>query len=270
MKQKILIIGGVVALAVIAALSFSGSNNKANAPTQGDDTAGAPEASQTGQNPDAATGANNQPQNPAPAGSTGGGVKTVAINITNPASGDKWEVGKIHAIKWSKAAGISGGLELVDSATGNSVGWILSQTAANQTSYDWDTKQVAISRNSALGKQVNPGNYIVRLVLDNKSFAPAQSAVFSISYPSQISVATYNVTIQSYAFGPKSLTIKQGDKVVFTNYDSVEHTVVFQSMPPIALASGATYTLQTGSFSPASYNYYCSLHPSMTGTLIIQ
>lgn len=263
MKQKILIIVGVVALVLIAVLAFSGS--KVKAPESQTQTGAAPEATPS---PTAPTGS---AQKSGVAPSTGSGTsKAISINITSPAIGEKWVTGKVHTIKWSAAAGISGGLELLDAATGKSAGWILSQTAPNQTSYEWDTKQVSITRNSALGKEVTSGNYIIRLNLDAKSFAPAKSAPFSIAYPDQVQATVFNIAIQNYAFSPKSLTVKQGAKVVFTNLDSVTHNVVFQSMSPVSLVPGASYTLETSALSPAPYNYYCSIHPSMTGTLVVQ
>lgn len=256
MTKKTLLTIGIVAAIVIVALLVIGSN-KATAPS-GEQASPAPGTTAPGETPSA------------PSGAATSGTKAVSINITAPASGDKWEIGKIHTIKWSQAAGVTGGIELVNAATGNTVGWILSQTGANQTSYDWDTKQISLSRDSALGKQIEAGTYSVKIIFDNKNYSPAQSAQFSVAYASQITVGTYNVDIRNYSFGPQKLTVKQGDKVIFTNYDSVQHTVTFQARTPIQLASGASYTLETSSFSPGPYNYYCSIHPSMTGTLTVQ
>jgi len=76
------------------------------------------------------------------------------------------------------------------------------------------------------------------------------------------------VTISGFAFNPSSLTIKKGDTVTWINEDSVEHTVTganFQSNP---IGNGQTYTHtfdQIGTF-----NYHCSIHPSMQGEIIVQ
>jgi plastocyanin len=78
------------------------------------------------------------------------------------------------------------------------------------------------------------------------------------------------VTIQNYAFNPKTLTISVGGNVTWTNKDGVDHTVVsdtgvFQSGP---LGNGQSYTHQFT--TPGTYNYSCTIHPSMHGTIIVK
>ena len=77
------------------------------------------------------------------------------------------------------------------------------------------------------------------------------------------------VTIQSFAFSPAELTVPVGTTVTWTNSDSTNHTVtsddaVFESA---TLAQGDTFEFtftQAGEFP-----YHCSLHPSMTATIIV-
>lgn len=76
------------------------------------------------------------------------------------------------------------------------------------------------------------------------------------------------VTIQNFSFSPASLTVKTGATVTWTNKDSVAHTVVGTDFKSDQIAPGATYT---HAFTTAgSYDYHCSIHPSMTGTIIVQ
>ncbi|RDS84782.1 hypothetical protein DWU98_02125 [Dyella monticola] len=82
---------------------------------------------------------------------------------------------------------------------------------------------------------------------------------------------SYAVGIQNFAFVPKTLTVPIGTRVVWTNRDEEPHVVTsagatFPSSK--ALDSGDSYTV---TFSkPGTYTYYCSIHPMMVGTIIVQ
>jgi len=85
------------------------------------------------------------------------------------------------------------------------------------------------------------------------------------------STASQNsVAIQNYAFNPSTLTIQKGANVTWTNYDSVQHTVVSDSgafSSPL-LNKGDTYTFQFN--TTGSFPYYCSIHPYMKGTIAVE
>lgn len=82
----------------------------------------------------------------------------------------------------------------------------------------------------------------------------------------------HNINIQNMAYSPSSITITQGDILIWTNLDSVGHTVTEDGSSPTfnsgTLTNGQTYTL-TG-LSAGTYTYHCQPHPSMTGTIIVQ
>jgi plastocyanin len=81
---------------------------------------------------------------------------------------------------------------------------------------------------------------------------------------------TYNVNISNYSFNPEKMTINAGDTVVWTNNDSVVHPIVSGSseLQSGQLAQGKTYS---HTFStPGTYNYHCSIHLTMTGTITVQ
>lgn len=82
----------------------------------------------------------------------------------------------------------------------------------------------------------------------------------------------HDVNIQGFAFSPSPLTVKKGDVVVFKNFDTPTHTVtalnkMFDSKN---IRSGDQWTLETANLSPGSYEYQCTLHPSMRGTIVVQ
>jgi plastocyanin len=79
---------------------------------------------------------------------------------------------------------------------------------------------------------------------------------------------TIEVTIQGFAFNPSSITISPGDTVKWTNMDSATHTVVGDDISSGNLKNGDSY--QQTFTKPGTYNYHCSIHPSMLGTVIVK
>ena len=79
---------------------------------------------------------------------------------------------------------------------------------------------------------------------------------------------THNVNIVSGGYTPSTLSIKAGDTVVWTNTDTVDHTVT--SMPTYdstTIMPGGTwsYTFNT----TGTYNYSCMFHQTMTGQVVV-
>lgn len=82
----------------------------------------------------------------------------------------------------------------------------------------------------------------------------------------------HTVIIKGFKFSPSTLTVPVGTKVTFTQEDGTPHTVTgsgnssFLSSAP--LNKGQSYTV---TFSKAgTYNYICSLHTYMHGTVVVQ
>jgi plastocyanin len=81
------------------------------------------------------------------------------------------------------------------------------------------------------------------------------------------------IAIKNFAFSPASLTIKSGTPVTWTNQDGAPHQIASDPGAPVAfksesLANGASY--QFTFTKPGTYSYYCTIHPSMKGTIIVQ
>lgn len=80
-----------------------------------------------------------------------------------------------------------------------------------------------------------------------------------------------SVEISNFAFSPATLTIKAGDTVVWTNQDSVSHTVTSDSGSELGsstLGNGQTYSR---TFNTAgTYSYHCSIHTYMKAKIIVQ
>ncbi len=78
------------------------------------------------------------------------------------------------------------------------------------------------------------------------------------------------IEIKDFAFNPQILTVKSGDKVTWVNRDEEPHTVVSvekQFKKSTALDTDQTFTITAG--APGTYTYFCSVHPKMTGTIVV-
>jgi plastocyanin len=78
------------------------------------------------------------------------------------------------------------------------------------------------------------------------------------------------VKIDNFAFGPGTLTVPVGATVTWTNRDDIPHTVVstegvFKSK---VLDTDEKFSFTFG--KAGSYPYYCSIHPKMTGKVVVQ
>jgi plastocyanin len=79
------------------------------------------------------------------------------------------------------------------------------------------------------------------------------------------------VSMADIAFDPAEVTVSAGDTVTWTNDDSVGHDVTadsFSSGEPGAMASGDTFE---HTFEEAgSFDYVCTVHPGMEGTVVVE
>ena len=79
------------------------------------------------------------------------------------------------------------------------------------------------------------------------------------------------VVIKNFAFGPATMVVSPGTKISVVNEDRAPHTItaVNKSFDTGTISGG-----QRGEFTapntPGTYPYICTIHPSMTGTLIVK
>jgi plastocyanin len=79
------------------------------------------------------------------------------------------------------------------------------------------------------------------------------------------------IEIKDFAFNPQTITVKSGDKITWINRDEEPHTVVSvekRFKKSSALDTEQQFTITAG--APGTYTYYCSVHPKMTGTIIVK
>ena len=78
------------------------------------------------------------------------------------------------------------------------------------------------------------------------------------------------VKIDNFTFSPAALTIHAGETVRWTNHDDLPHNVVSEDK---SFKSKTLDTDENFSFTfskPGTYTYYCSIHPRMTGKVVVQ
>jgi plastocyanin len=78
-----------------------------------------------------------------------------------------------------------------------------------------------------------------------------------------------SVDAKNFAFDPKTVTIKVGQTVTWTNQDSVTHTVTGDGgIDSDDLSKGKSYSKTFD--TEGTFDYHCSPHPQMTGQVIVQ
>lgn len=78
------------------------------------------------------------------------------------------------------------------------------------------------------------------------------------------------VTIQNNSFSPGALSVRVGTTVKWTNEDGYDHTITADGGE---FDSGNISSNGTFSFTfdkAATFDYHCSIHPSMTGQIIVK
>jgi plastocyanin len=86
----------------------------------------------------------------------------------------------------------------------------------------------------------------------------------------QPSAATAEVKIDNFIFGPQTITVPVGATVTWRNKDDIPHTSVstegvFKSKV-LDTDEAFSYTFTKA----GTYPYYCTIHPKMTGKVVVQ
>lgn len=84
-------------------------------------------------------------------------------------------------------------------------------------------------------------------------------------------VLTTSVTMQSSAFVPPAIRVSPGATVTWTNADGIAHNVNFTSS---AISDIGNFTSGTRTAAmpttPGTYEYHCTLHGGMNGSVQVQ
>jgi plastocyanin len=87
----------------------------------------------------------------------------------------------------------------------------------------------------------------------------------------QTAPATVAVSIDNFTFTPQTLTVKAGTTVTWTNKDDIPHGIAatgnaFRRSNALDTDDSYAFVFTT----PGTYQYFCYIHPHMTGTIVVQ
>jgi plastocyanin len=113
------------------------------------------------------------------------------------------------------------------------------------------------------------GVAVARLSVTHAQDQPMQMAQ-NKSQATDQKMGAPEVSIDNFSFTPMEMTIPAGSQVTWINKDDVPHTVVSVDHK---FKSRALDTDEKFSFTfpnPGTYEYFCSVHPKMTGKIIVK
>jgi plastocyanin len=118
-------------------------------------------------------------------------------------------------------------------------------------------------------RSVSIAGLAAALVLGTAGFGIGQKSYVASA---QEKMSAMEVKIDNFTFGPGTLTVPVGTTVTWTNKDDIPHTVVstddVKTFKSKVLDTDEKFSF---TFSKAgTYPYFCSIHPKMTGKVVVQ
>lgn len=107
----------------------------------------------------------------------------------------------------------------------------------------------------------------IRIAIALVTVVLAMAAVVPVASAQSVDL---QVQIDQFIFAPQRITVKTGTTVTWINDDDIPHIVVSNNK---LFKSKTLDTKDSFSFTfmtPGAYDYFCSLHPHMTGTVVVE
>ena len=92
----------------------------------------------------------------------------------------------------------------------------------------------------------------------------------SVTANDQTSAANAEVKIDNFVFGPETITVPVGATVTWTNKDDIPHTTVSTDGVFKSKVMDTDEKFSHTFDKPGTYPYYCTIHPKMTGKVVVQ
>src|SRR5262249_22243653 len=95
-------------------------------------------------------------------------------------------------------------------------------------------------------------------------------AITDVPLEAEIQTAdTHTVVVDNFSFSPGRASVAVGSTVTWTNHDDIPHNVVSteRTFKSPVLDSGEQFSYRFE--APGTYKYFCSLHPRMTGQVVV-
>ena len=84
------------------------------------------------------------------------------------------------------------------------------------------------------------------------------------------SAAGATVRIDNFTFAPATLTVPVGTTVTWVNADDLPHTIAAKDRRFKSKALDTDDTFAHTFSTPGRFEYFCSLHPHITGTIVVE
>jgi plastocyanin len=81
---------------------------------------------------------------------------------------------------------------------------------------------------------------------------------------------TMEIKIDNFTFGPAELTVRAGTTITWTNRDDIPHTVVSSDKAFKSKVLDTDEQFSSTFSTPGTFSYFCSIHPKMTGKVVVQ
>ena len=82
--------------------------------------------------------------------------------------------------------------------------------------------------------------------------------------------ATFTITISDFAFDPNCFTASASQGISIVNQDAADHTFTITGTDvDVPIAAGQTFNGESRAVEPGTYDFLCTLHPTMTGQVTI-
>lgn len=103
----------------------------------------------------------------------------------------------------------------------------------------------------------------------SSSSISSDTSLLNISSSSSQSSSKSSILITNRLFSPSSITVPVGTTVTWTNQDSYSHNIVENTgaFNSGLLSNGSTFSYTFT--SAGTFNYNCSIHPDMTGSIVV-
>jgi 3',5'-cyclic-AMP phosphodiesterase len=111
------------------------------------------------------------------------------------------------------------------------------------------------------------------LGLSSMSFHPVNSPIAITDLPLESgseAASGENIVVDNFSFAPGTATVPRGTTVTWTNRDDAPHKIVStdQKFKSPVLDTGERFSWRFD--TPGTYKYFCSLHPRMTGQVVVE
>jgi plastocyanin len=80
----------------------------------------------------------------------------------------------------------------------------------------------------------------------------------------------FSLTIKDFAYDPSCFAAKSAAAITITNEDSVTHTFTIDgTQVDVSIPAGETFNGESAGLAPGTYPFRCTIHPKITGTVIV-